>query len=381
MSYDLGAFAAALMGDPVLALIVVLTLGATVVNGATDAPNAIATVVGTKAMRPGPAIAMAAVCNFVGLAAITMVSSAVALTIFKMVDFGGDNQAALIALAAAMVAIIVWGVTAWYFGIPTSQSHSLIAGITGAAIALQGGLTGVNGDEWVKVVYGLVISTFLGFGTGWLFTRLIKKLCCRASRAKANSFFKWAQIISGAGVAVLHGAQDGQKFMSLCMLGIMIGMSGAVDANVEFPFWLIILVSATMALGTAVGGKKIIKSVVPGLRCVPVGLLLHRSGHLYRHARVHHAHEDHRHHGRWRREEHPHGEVGSGRQDGAHLGAYLPRLRSAGLRVHAPVSDVHVGVRSGGALVCRPEMLRPPDRGSLSCVSPLPPLRLRARSS
>ena len=67
MSYDLGAFAAALMGDPVLALIVVLTLGATVVNGATDAPNAIATVVGTKAMRPGPAIAMAAVCNFVGL--------------------------------------------------------------------------------------------------------------------------------------------------------------------------------------------------------------------------------------------------------------------------------------------------------------------------
>ena len=236
MSYDLGAFVGALMGDPVLALIVVLTLGATVVNGATDAPNAIATVVGTKAMRPGPAIAMAAVCNFVGLAAITAVSSAVALTIFKMVDFGGDNHAALIALAAAMVAIIVWGVAAWYFGIPTSQSHSLIAGITGAAIALQGGLAGV-------------------------FTRLIKKLCWHLSRAKANSFFKWAQIISGAGVAVLHGAQDGQKFLSLCMLGIMIGMSGAVDSNVEFPFWLIILVSATMALGTAVGGKKIIKSV------------------------------------------------------------------------------------------------------------------------
>ncbi len=204
---------------------------------------------------------MAAVCNFVGLAAITAVSSAVALTIFKMVDFGGDNHAALIALAAAMVAIIVWGVAAWYFGIPTSQSHSLIAGITGAAIALQGGLAGVNGDEWMKVIYGLVISTFLGFGTGWLFTRLIKKLCWHLSRAKANSFFKWAQIISGAGVAVLHGAQDGQKFLSLCMLGIMIGMSGAVDSNVEFPFWLIILVSATMALGTAVGGKKIIKSV------------------------------------------------------------------------------------------------------------------------
>ena len=189
---------------------VLLTLGVIFVNGWTDAPNAIATVVGTKAMRPGPAIAMAAVCNFVGLAAITMVSSAVALTILKM-RLRRRQPSRLIALAAAMVAIIVWGVTAWYFGIPTSQSHSLIAGITGAAIALQGGLTGVNGDEWVKVVYGLVISTFLGFGTGWLFTRLIKKLCCRASRAKANSFFKWAQIISGAGVAVLHGRRTARS--------------------------------------------------------------------------------------------------------------------------------------------------------------------------
>ena len=261
MSYDLGAFAAALMGDPVLALIVVLTLGATVVNGATDAPNAIATGVGTKAMRPGPAIAMAAVCNFVGLAAITMVSSAVALTIFKMVDFGGDNQAALIALAAAMVAIIVWGVTAWYFGIPTSQSHSLIAGITGAAIALQGGLTGVNGDEWVKVVYGLVISTFLGFGTGWLFTRLIKKLCCRASRAKANSFFKWAQIISGAGVAVLHGAQDGQKFIGVLFLGMAFCNGQPSVTGVMIPIWLMILCSTIMGVGTSVGGERIIKSV------------------------------------------------------------------------------------------------------------------------
>ena len=261
MSYDFASFAAAFVSDPILALIVILTLGATVVNGATDAPNAIATVVGTKAMKPTPAIAMAAICNFVGLAGITMVSSAVAATIFKMVDFGGDNHAALVALAAAMVAIIVWGVAAWYFGIPTSQSHSLIAGITGAAIALQGGLGGVNGGEWMKVVYGLVISTVLGFGTGWLFTRLIKKACRRAERSKANSFFKWAQIVSGAGVAVLHGAQDGQKFLSLCMLGIMLAMSGQSGGDVSFPFWLIIMVSAVMALGTAVGGKKIIKSV------------------------------------------------------------------------------------------------------------------------
>lgn len=261
MGYDFGAFVAAFANDPILTLIVILTLGATVVNGATDAPNAIATVVGTKAMKPLPAIIMAAVCNFIGLAGITMISSAVAHTIFHMVDFGGDNHAALVALAAAMVAIIVWGAVAWYFGIPTSQSHSLIAGITGAAIALQGGLGGINGDEWMKVIYGLVISTVLGFGAGWLFTRIIRTMARNVGRREANGFFRWAQIISGAGVAILHGAQDGQKFLSLCMLGIMLGMDGVIHDNVTFPFWLILLVSGVMALGTAVGGKKIIKSV------------------------------------------------------------------------------------------------------------------------
>ena len=211
-------------------------------------------------MGPTAAIVMAAVCNFIGLVLITAVSTAVASTIFGMVDFGGDNHAALVALAAAMVAIIVWGVVAWAFGIPTSQSHSLIAGITGAAIALQGGLGGINAEQWVKVLYGLVISTCLGFGTGWLFTRLIKKLCERMRRSAVNSFFKWAQILAGAGVAVLHGAQDGQKFLSLTMLGVMLGVYGTAEMS-GFPLWMVVLVSLTMSLGTAVGGRKIIKSV------------------------------------------------------------------------------------------------------------------------
>ncbi len=260
MDVTIGAVIAAIIANPVLGLIIVLCLGATVVNGATDAPNAIATVVGTKAMGPTPAIIMAAICNFIGLVLITAVSTAVASTIFGMVDFGGNNEAALIALAAAMVAIIVWGVAAWAFGIPTSQSHSLIAGITGAAIALHGGLDGVNAQQWMKVIYGLVISTFLGFGTGWLFTRLIKLTCHATNRSHANKFFKWAQIISGAGVAVLHGAQDGQKFLSLTVLGVMLGVYGT--NNIEgFPLWMVVLVSLTMSLGTALGGRKIIKSV------------------------------------------------------------------------------------------------------------------------
>ena len=260
MAVDLSSVLAAIAANPMLGIIVVLCIGATMVNGATDAPNAIATVAGTRAMSAGRAIAMAAICNFIGLVGITAVSTAVAGTIFGMVDFGGDNHAALVALAAAMVAIIVWGVAAWALGIPTSQSHSLIAGITGAAIALQGGLGGVNVEQWMKVIYGLVISTVLGFGTGWLFVRLIKKACAGFDRAGTTKFFKWAQIVAGAGVAVLHGAQDGQKFLSLAMLAVMLGMYGTSDMQ-GFPLWLIVLISLAMSLGTAVGGRKIIKSV------------------------------------------------------------------------------------------------------------------------
>ena len=260
MAVDLSSVLAAIAANPMLGVIVVLCIGATMVNGATDAPNAIATVVGTRAMSAGRAIAMAAICNFIGLVGITAISTAVAGTIFGMVDFGGDNHAALVALAAAMVAIIVWGVAAWALGIPTSQSHSLIAGITGAAIALQGGLGGINSEQWIKVIYGLVISTVLGFGTGWLFVRLIKKACAGFDRAGTTRFFKWAQIVAGAGVAVLHGAQDGQKFLSLAMLAVMLGMYGTSDMQ-GFPLWLIVLISLAMSLGTAVGGRKIIKSV------------------------------------------------------------------------------------------------------------------------
>ena len=368
MEIDFLTFANALMGDPILALIVLLTLGATIVNGATDAPNAIATVVGTRAMKPGPAIAMAAVCNFIGLVGITMVSSAVAHTIFGMVDFGGDNHAALVALAAAMVAIIVWGVAAWWFGIPTSQSHSLIAGITGAAIALQGGLGGVNFDEWVKVIYGLVISTVLGFGSGYVFTRLIRLTCKNISRLKAEKFFLGAQIVAGAGVAVLHGAQDGQKFLSLVMLGIALGIHGSADAAASFPFWVIIMVSLVMALGTAVGGKKIIKSVgmdmvkMEQFQGLPFRLLLHRSCHVHGHAGVHHAHQNHGYHGRGSREAPAQREVEHGGHHGAHLGAHLPRLRYSRVPVHASVPAGHVAPtcdrRCVGAL--RAEATRPP---------------------
>ncbi len=261
MTIELASFLAELATNPVLVIVVLLNIGVIVVNGATDAPNAIATVVTTRALKPGTAILMAATCNFLGLLLMSLVTVAVAQTIFNMVDFGGDSHQAFIALAAAMVAIIVWGLVAWYFGIPTSESHSLIAGLTGAAIALQGSFAAVNGSEWIKVVYGIVLSTLLGFFLGWLNAKIVGRVCRNMDRTKTATAFRWAQVASGAGVAFMHGAQDGQKFMSIFVLAIALAHGSGQTDQMVLPTWLMLLSAVCMGLGTAVGGKRIIKNV------------------------------------------------------------------------------------------------------------------------
>lgn len=261
VTIEWASFIAGLASNPILVVVTLLNIGVIVVNGATDAPNAIATVVSTRAMKPKPAIVMAAVCNFLGLLVVSLFTAAVAHTIFNMVDFGGDSQQSLIALMAAMVAIIVWGTVAWYFGIPTSQSHSLIAGLTGAAIALQGSFDAINGAEWIKVVYGILLSTLLGFFLGWLNSKALGRVCRNMDRKKTSRFFRWAQVASGAGVAFMHGAQDGQKFIGVLFLGLAFCNGQSSVEGISIPVWLMLLCSVVMALGTSVGGEKIIKSV------------------------------------------------------------------------------------------------------------------------
>ncbi|WP_072500242.1 inorganic phosphate transporter [Olsenella phocaeensis] len=250
-----------LASNPFLAVVMVLILGTIFVNGSTDAANAIAEPVGTRSIGVNEAIAMSVVCNFVGLVAMSFISTAVADTMSGMVDFGGDTHAALIALAAATVGIVAWGVGAWIFGIPTSESHALIAGLTGAALAVHGGLGGVNMGEWVKVVYGLVLSTVLGYLAGWGIAKLIPVACRNADRRRANDFFGRMQVVGAAGVALMHGAQDGQKFMSTAMVAIALAANMGVSDVGGFPLWIEVLCAGVMALGTAVGGKKIIKTV------------------------------------------------------------------------------------------------------------------------
>ena len=254
------AFIDALIANPILGVIVAIAIGATIVNGATDAPNAIATVVGTRALDPDRAILMAAACNLIGLFLISFVTTAVAHTILNMVDFGGDNHMALIAVCAGSVSIIVWGIISWYFGLPTSNSHALCAGITGAGVAITG-FAGISGHEWMLILVGLVGSVVCGFGLGWLFARLTNVLFSSTNRTKVRDGFRIAQIATGAGVALLHGAQDGQKFLSIALMGIIIATGGDLNEMGGMPLWLILVIALSMGLGTALGGKRIIKTV------------------------------------------------------------------------------------------------------------------------
>ena len=227
--------------NPALFVVSLLTLGVILVNGWTDAPNAIATCVSTRSMPPRAAIFMAAVMNFLGILVMVAISSTVAMTIYNMVDFGGDSHEALIGMCAALFAIVVWAVAAWWFGIPTSESHALIAGLSGAAIAMHNSFSGINGAEWIKVIYGLVASTLLGFCLGWIIPKLIELICRNIDRRKTTGFFQVSQIFGAGAMAFMHGAQDGQKFMGVFLLGLSLAQGNSNAETFAIPLWLMIL--------------------------------------------------------------------------------------------------------------------------------------------
>ena len=252
-----------------LIVTIVLVMAVVFVNGWTDAPNAIATAVSTRVLRPNVAIYIAVVMNFLGALVMTIFNAQVAETISNIVSFDGAGNTSQIALAASLFAIVTWAVAAWWFGIPTSESHALIAGLTGAAMAL-GGLDAVNINEWWKVIIGLIVSTVFGLGGGYVITKIVIWIFRPINRLIANKFFTFGQAISAMAMAFLHGAQDGQKFMGVFMLTLY--YNGLVDKTAggfTIPIWVMILCSVTMGVGTSVGGMRIIKSV--GMDMVKLG--------------------------------------------------------------------------------------------------------------
>lgn len=260
MDLGLSAIVGLIAADPSLAVILVLVLGVTAVSGATDAPNAVAAAVSTRCLRPTQALILASVFDCIGLVLFSFVSTAVAHTMFAMVDFSGDTHEALHALVAAMIGAILWGVFCWWRGIPISKSHALIAGITGGAIAMNG-WAGVVPSEWVKVLLGMAFSLIAGFGLGWIIVKAVKTLFASMTRNKSSRILLAIQDVLACMTAFLHGAQDGQKFMSIAMMAVMLSFGVNDYESAGFPAWLMIACSLALAAGLFAGGKRIIKSV------------------------------------------------------------------------------------------------------------------------
>ena len=255
MPASFSTFLAQTVENPALALSVFLTLGVLLVNGWTDAPNAIAGAVVTGALSFRRAVLLAAVCNFLGVLCVTSVYPSVAETINSIASFEGGPEAASLALCAAMGAVVLWATAAWWWGIPTSESHALVAGISGAAVALEGNFSCIRWQKWGLVLLGLVLSTALGFwagrwaegttrGWGW-----------------SGRTYRMLQIPGAAGTAFLHGAQDGQKFLGVFLLGAVLAQGRQGEGMARAPLWLMVLCAAFMALGTGVGGRRIIDTV------------------------------------------------------------------------------------------------------------------------
>lgn len=242
-----------------LLLVLFLVLAAEFVNGATDAPNAIATVVSTRVLSPRMAVLMATLLNAVGV----MSGTAVAKTIGE--DIIRADVVNLTTIGAAMIAIVVWSSLAWHYGLPTSESHALVASLAGAGFA-TGGTQALLASGWKKVLIGLGFSTFLGFFGGLVIVLIIYWSFRRVRVGRIQAIFGRLQILSAGLMAFTHGSNDGQKFMGVFTLALIV--SGAIPMAGKFyvPWWVIVICSVTMAVGTSVGGWRIIRTM--GIRMV-----------------------------------------------------------------------------------------------------------------
>lgn len=224
------------------------------VNGWTDAPNAVATVVSTRVLPPMVAVGMAAVLNLVG----ALSGTAVATTIGKgIVDL--DQGLTLETAAAAALAVVVWSSTAAYFGLPTSESHGIVSGLAGAAVA-SAGLDVLLWRGWEKVFIGVGSAVFFGFGAAFVIMLGVLWLFQRWSSSSVRRLFGPLQIASSAFMAWSHGTADGQKAIGVMAMALAI-YHGMPSSEFHVPIWVIFLGALTLGVSTMAGGWRIIRTL------------------------------------------------------------------------------------------------------------------------
>ena len=222
------------------------------VNGFNDSANSVATVIGTRVLKPLQAVALSACANFVGP---FIFGVAVATTIAKGIVNPDDITVYMI--IGGLAGAISWSTLCTYFGLPISNSHSLIGGIMGAGIAGLG-FENLVYDGLTKVFAGIIIAPTGGIIFGFLLTGLIITIFARHKPAIVNKTFGRLQIISSAWFALTHGANDGQKTMGIIVL---ILFSAEIIPELEMPLWVIFAAATAMGLGTFFGGYKVIKTL------------------------------------------------------------------------------------------------------------------------
>lgn len=235
----------------VLIAVIAISLIFDYINGFNDAANAIATCVSTRALSIRWAIVMAVGLNFLG----AMVSTKVAATIGR--DIVDPAHITQLVILTGVSSAILWGLITWFFAIPSSSSHAVIGGIIGAVVAHSGSA----GLHWIgikKIVLALVLSPIIGVVVSFFMMVALLWSCRSYSPYALNKGFRWLQIISAAFVAFAHGLADAQKSMGIITMALL---SAGYLSDFRVPRLVMMACAGVMALGTAMGGWRIIKTI------------------------------------------------------------------------------------------------------------------------
>jgi PiT family inorganic phosphate transporter len=237
--------------SPVFIVLLISALIFDFLNGFHDSSNIVATPIASRAMSPRRVLWLTAAAHFAGP---FLFGVAVAETIGTgLVD---PSHVTMPVAIAAMLAAVIWNAVTWWLGIPSSSSHALVGGILGA-VAVSAGLDVIQSGGLIKISVALFLSPILGILVGYLLMNLTLFLV-RGASPRVNRFFKRAQIVTSTGLALSHGANDAQKTMGVITLGLLV--DGTID-RFEVPVWVIALSASFIALGTATGGWRLIKTL------------------------------------------------------------------------------------------------------------------------
>lgn len=237
----------------IIILTVVLALSFDFINGFHDTANAIATAVSTKALTPRRAIIIASLMNFLGAIAFTGVAKTIAKDIVNLDAIPNGS----VVILAALLAAIAWNLITWYFGIPSSSSHALIGSIAGASLAAAG-VSSINFNGFGSIIKALLVSPLLAFAVGYIMFSLFKYVFKNLNLSRTNIRFRRLQAVTAAVQAFAHGTNDAQKSMGIITMALV---SNGLDKSGNIPFWVQISCATAMALGTSIGGWRIIKTV------------------------------------------------------------------------------------------------------------------------